>query len=503
MKEIEKDPYSKEEMPMPHSPKIRWTIFSRLTIAYLALFLVLGSIAVYAIFKLHQINKLTRTTLRLNSPILDQKANLVDSILSQLRFKKKYLLTRDPLFFQQYLSAQGDFDRILNLIAMASDTDEKRTSLKRMASHYQQFQTLAEKEIGYVRQGQTYSVRQYEIEIERSIDGVLEELGRMEALARMDIQKSMKMLVASTSSAQPWVVGLTLFSILLVLAFSVLITRGITRPLAQLIHKTEEISRGIYDCHLNITSPPELVELARAFDSMCVKLNALDQMKSDFFFSISHELRTPLASIKEGISLLQKNMGTEGSSQQKKILTILSEESRRLIDLTNSVLDLSKMESGMMTYSFQLIDLAPLIHQAIKELTPLWEAKKIALEMEGMDSLPRLKIDRERILQVFRNLIGNAIKFTPRGGTIVIKSQSLNKTIHVSIADTGPGIPEEKLEKIFDKFHQGPDAQGGLIKGTGLGLSIVKHIVMAHGGRVWAENRLGKGSLFTVALPVS
>ncbi len=490
-------------MRKPPFPKIRLTIFLRLTIVYLALFIVIGSIAVYAIFKLHQINKLTRTTMRINSPILDQKANLMDSILSQLRFKKKYFLTQDPLLFQQYLSAQGNFDQLFSLISTAADTDEKRASLNRMASHYQQFRTLVEKEMGYVRQRRTYPVRQVEIEIERSVDGVLEELGRMEAFARMDIQRSMKMLVASTSSAQPWVVGLSIVSILLAFTFSVLITRSITHPLAQLIHKTEEISRGIYDCHLNISSPPELMELARAFDSMCVKLNALDQMKSDFFFSISHELRTPLASIKEGISLLQKNMGAEGFPQQKKILTILSEESRRLIDLTNSALDLSKMEAGMMTYSFQLADLAPLIHQAIKELTPLWEAKKIAMEMEGMDSLPSLKIDRERILQVFRNLIGNAIKFTPQGGTIAIKTQWLNSALRVSVADTGPGIPEEKLERIFDKFHQGSHSQEALIKGTGLGLSIVKHIIMAHGGQVWAENRPGRGSVFTFVLPVS
>jgi two-component system sensor histidine kinase GlrK len=490
-------------MRKPHLPKIKLTIFLRLSIVYLALFIVIGGIAVYAIFKLHQINKVTRTTLRINSPILDQKANLVDAILSQLRFKKKYLLTRDPLFFQQYQSAQENFDRFLSLVFTAADTDEKRASLNRMASHYQQFRTLVEKEMGYVRQRQTYSVRQYEIEIERSVDGVLEELSRMEAFARMDIQRSMKMLVASTSSAQPWVAGLSIFSILLVLTFSVLITRSITRPLSQLIHKTEEISRSIYDCHLNISSPPELMELARAFNTMCAKLNALDQMKSDFFSSVSHELRTPLASIKEGIGLLQKSMDSEVTPQQKRILTILSGESRRLIELTNSVLDLSKMEAGMMTYSFQLTDLPPLIRQAITELTPLREAKQIALEVEITDSLPKVKIDGERILQVLRNLIGNALNFTPPGGTIAIKTQLADSALRVSVADTGPGIPEEKLETIFEKFQQGLLPGRTPIKGTGLGLSMTKHIIIAHGGNVWAENRPERGSLFTFVLPVS
>jgi len=490
-------------MQKSQSPRIKLTIFSRLTIGYLTLFVVIGSIAIYAIFKLHQINKVTRTTLRINTPILDQKANLIDAILSQLRFKKKYLLTRDPRFFQQYLSAQEDFDKNLSLVSTFADTDEKRSTLNRMTAHYQQFRTLVDKEVQYVRQHQSYPVRQLEMEIERAVDGVLEELGRMEAFARMDIQKGMKMLVESTSSAQPWAFGLSIFFILVALILSVLITRSITHPLAQLIHKTEEISKGIYDCRLNITSPPELMELAKAFDAMCVKLNALDQMKSDFFSSVSHELRTPLASIKEGISLLQKNMGGEISPQQRKILTILSEESRRLIDLTNSVLDLSKMEAGMMTYTFQPTHLSSLIHQAVTELTPLRESKQIELKMEVDESLPQLKVDRERMLQVLRNLIGNALKFTPQGGTIALSSRRIDGFIQVSVTDTGPGIPEEKLETIFEKFHQGNLLKGTLIKGTGLGLSLVRHIIQAHGGKVWAENRPGQGSLFAFVLPVS
>ena len=164
------------------------------------------------------------------------------------------------------------------------------------------------KEVEQVRQRQTYPIRQYEAEIEGFIDGILEALDRMEALARMGIQRSMRMLVASTSSAQPWIVGLSIFTILLVLIFSFLITRSITHPLAQLIHKTEEISRGIYNCHLDILSPPELAQVAKAFNAMCAKLNALDQMKSDFFSSVSHELRTPLASIKEGLPSFESPM---------------------------------------------------------------------------------------------------------------------------------------------------------------------------------------------------
>ncbi len=478
-------------------------IFSRLTIGYLSLFLLIGGIAVYAIYELHRINKITRKTLSINSPIIDQKGKLVDAILSQLRFKKKYLLNRDPLFFQQFLSARNDFDHLISLVSSVADTEEKKASLKRIADHYQHFQSLVGKEIEQVRKQQTYPVRQYEVEIEKSVDGILEELGWLEVYARNDIQRRMKILVESAASARGWVMGLFFLAIFLVVALSILITRSITHPLSRLIRKTEEISKGIYDCNLDIASPPELMELAKAFDEMCARLNALDQMKADFFSSMSHELRTPLTSIKEGISLLQKNMGGEISPQQRRILTILSEESRRLIDLTNSLLDLSKMEAGMMTYTFESSRITPLIHRTATELTPLLETKKILLKMEEDQTLPELRLDRERILQVLRNLVGNALKFTPEGGIIKISTRTRDNEVQVSVADTGPGIPVEKLGTIFEKFHQGHPSSGQPIKGTGLGLSIVKHIVTAHGGRVWAENLPEGGSLFTFVLPVS
>jgi two-component system sensor histidine kinase GlrK len=291
-------------------------------------------------------------------------------------------------------------------------------------------------------------------------------------------------------------------AIVLVVVTSFLITRSITQPLTILMEKTKEISKGVFDDHLNIPSPPEISELTRAFNSMCGKLKVVDKMKSDFYSSMSHELRTPLTSIKEGINLLREGVGGAIPEKQKRLLAILSEESKRLIDLVNSLLDLSKMEAGMMTYTFESSSLAPLIDKAILEIAPLVEAKKIGLEKKIDEKLPILEIDPERILQALRNLIGNAVKFTPDEGCVTVLARPVDHGVEVSVADTGPGIPRENLSKIFDKFQQAASSGSYKANGTGLGLAIVKHIISSHGGRIWAESETGQGSTFTFVLPV-
>lgn len=310
------------------------------------------------------------------------------------------------------------------------------------------------------------------------------------------------MLGEAGSSARQMVIGMAITAVFLVLITSFFITRAITRPLKILVDKTRDISNGVFDCQLNISSSPEVLELAKAFSTMCEKLKVLDKMKSDFYSSMSHELRTPLTSIKEGISLLQDGVGGTVPDKQKRLLTILTLETNRLIELVNSLLDLSKMEAGMMTYTFKEGSLAPLVERATNELVPLLESKKIHLERTGFRELPIIRIDSERILQALRNLIGNAVKFTPQDGRVSISAKQTNQEVEVSVADTGPGIPPEKLMTIFDKYQQAGPAGPYLMKGTGLGLSIAKHIISSHGGRIWAESKPGEGSTFIFALPV-
>jgi two-component system sensor histidine kinase GlrK len=481
---------------------MRLTIFSRLMMGYLTIFILVMIVGIYAISKLYQLNTGTRHILRIDNRILDYKEKLADSILSQLRYEKKYIITKDIVLYNQFLSAKGDFNKFLSEVLLIADTPEKRDSLNKVKGYYEHFQSLIDKEIDPIRRNQTYSKRLHEQEMEKAADGILEELKKLEVSSRYDIQKRVKMLGESAASAQTLAISMFAIAMILAIVTSFLITRSITKPLTILMDKTKEISKGVFDNNLMIASPPEISELTGAFNSMCDKLKMVDKMKSDFFSSMSHELRTPLTSIKEGISLLQDGVGGAVPEKQKRLLAILSQESRRLINLVNSVLDLSKMEAGMMTYSFEPGSLGPLIERATAEMIPLIEAKKIALKTEIEAKLPVIKIDRERVLQVLRNLIGNALKFTPDGGQVRVSARLMNQEVEVSVSDTGPGIAKENFATIFEKFHQAHFKNSDHLKGTGLGLAIVKHVITAHGGKVWAESEPGQGSSFIFVLPV-
>ena len=481
---------------------MRLTILSRLMIGYFTIFILVMIASVYGIVKLYQLNAETSHILRIDNRILDYEEKMTDSILSQLRYEKKYIITKDTVLYDQFLSAKRDFDKFLSEVLLIVDTSEKRDSLSKVKAYHERFQSLIDREIEHVQRNQTYPKRKYIQEMEMAVDGILEQLKKLETYSRHDIQQRMASLGESTASAQELAIIMSAIAMVLAIATSFMITRSITKPLTFLMQKTKEISGGVFDSNLKITSPPEILKLTEAFNLMCGKLKTVDKMKSDFFSSMSHELRTPLTSIKEGISLLQDGVGGTVTEKQKRLLAILSEESKRLIDLVNSLLDLSKMEAGMTTYTFERGCLAPLIERAATEMIPLIEAKKITLETKIDEKLPIIRMDRERILQVLRNLIGNGVKFTPQTGRIRVSALLKNREVEVSVSDTGPGITEENLITIFEKFHQAVGKNSDPIKGTGLGLAIVKHVITAHGGRVWAESEPGQGSSFIFVLPV-
>ena len=470
-------------------------------IGYLALFALVMAVSSYAVVKIRQFNKMTQHILLIDSRILQHGKKMTDSILSQSRFERKFILTRDRALYDQFLFGKETFHKMLTEALVLADTSYKKDVLEELQKHFEDYHSLVDEEMKLVQSNRDYRKKWYEHEKEKQIDLILDELEILEMQSQQDIVERMEMLGEAGSSARKMLIGMAIASMVLVLVTSFFIARAINRPLKMLMDKTREISNGVFECELNISSPPELLELAKAFNTMCEKLRALDKMKSDFFSSMSHELRTPLTSIKEGINLLKEGAGGTIPERQKRLLTILTLETNRLIELVNSLLDLSKMEAGMMNYTVERGTLSPLIDRAMIEIVPLVESKNIRVERNGFDRLPILRMDNERILQVLRNLIGNAVKFTPEGGRVIISARLTDHGIEVSVADTGPGIPPENLTTVFNKYQQATTAGSYRIKGTGLGLSIAKHIVSSHGGRIWAESKPGEGSTFIFVLP--
>lgn len=241
------------------------------------------------------------------------------------------------------------------------------------------------------------------------------------------------------------------------------------------------------------------------------ELKRIDQVKSEFVSIASHELRTPLASIKNAIQLILKGKTGEINEAQNKFLTMADRNINRLTNILNSLLDLSRIESGRINMKFQNVQLKDLIELTATSMQPQADEKSINIKLDIPQSLPDVYGDPEKIEQILVNLIGNAIKFTPNGGSIQVSARPFYKEgdsdhggmVSISVKDTGPGIPKEHLEAIFEKFHQVEDSIHRATGGTGLGLAITKGLVEAHYGKIWVESELGKGSIFTFTLPIS
>ncbi len=232
------------------------------------------------------------------------------------------------------------------------------------------------------------------------------------------------------------------------------------------------------------------------------ELRRLEKIRQDFVANVSHELRTPISSIKGYAETLLEG-ALEDKDNAKEFISIIYQDSNRLASLINDLLDLSKTESGKLKMSFAALDAVSLIKKAVTVMDNQAKAKSITLRIDIPQSLPKIKADEARFSQVMINLLDNAIKYSSEGGTATITAKVAENVLQVDISDTGIGIPEADLPRIFERFYRVDKARSRELGGTGLGLSIIKHIVSVHGGQVWVSSELGSGSTFSFTIPLA
>jgi signal transduction histidine kinase/DNA-binding response OmpR family regulator len=230
------------------------------------------------------------------------------------------------------------------------------------------------------------------------------------------------------------------------------------------------------------------------------------KLKQQFAANISHELRTPLNLILGFTEMMYYRPTVYGSMEWPRTLRQdvhrLYQSSRQLMDLLNDVLDLSRVDAGEMSVHKEWGDLRPVIDEAVALMRDLLKGRDVELRLEIPATLPRLRFDRTRVRQILLNLLNNAANFTERG-SITVSAEVTQKDIIISVADTGRGIPEDEQTRVFDEFHQVDMSLKRSHRGAGLGLAIAKRFVELHGGRIWLQSQLGKGSTFSFTLPLS
>ncbi len=277
---------------------------------------------------------------------------------------------------------------------------------------------------------------------------------------------------------------------------AVIVSRTIARPLLHIADAARAVAAGDYSQKVPVNGPPEVRTVADAFNQMTHEVQASQKAQQDFMVNISHDLKTPLTSI-QGYSQAIMDGATPDPVQSA---SIIYEEATRLNRMVVEITDLARLQDGQLTLNKVELDLGKIVEAIGQRLAIVAEKKDIDLRVEA-DSLPLVNGDGDRLAQVITNLVSNALKYTPRGGRVRVKTQVNNGGVEVIVQDSGIGIAKEDLPRIFERFYQVDKARGPR-RGTGLGLAITREIVQAHGGTISAtsagENR---GSIFTVWLP--
>jgi signal transduction histidine kinase len=280
-----------------------------------------------------------------------------------------------------------------------------------------------------------------------------------------------------------------------------ILARGMTQPLRDMAGAARRMARGDYATTVQVRSRDEVGQLAAAFNRMAGEMEGLERLRRDLVANVSHELKTPISALRAHMENLLDGV----EEPNPKLLEVMLQQADRLTRLVDQLLDLSRMESGDLALSLEPVQLGRLVDRVLSEVSVARpeRARTLAVRNDVPADLPPVEADQERIHQVLFNLLDNAFRFTPDGGSVRVRAALANGWCEVSVEDTGPGIPREHLPLVFERFYRVDPSRSREDGGTGIGLAIARSIVEAHGGKIWAESAGGGGSTFRFVLPTA
>ena len=326
---------------------------------------------------------------------------------------------------------------------------------------------------------------------------------------RDQIQDLIVRNASSFSSSRALFIGVAAAALVLALLLGFVLSWSLIDPIQRIDDRLAGIASGDFSGHVEVANRDELGALSANVNRMneelrrlYTELEAASQHKSEFLANMSHELRTPLNAIIGFSQVLRDEMVGSVNEKQAEYLDDIISSGNHLLSLINDVLDLSKVEAGQVELDVHPFSLREALERGVVMVRERATEDGVRVAFTADPEVDVVDGDERRIKQVIFNLLSNAVKFTPAGGEVDVSATRANGEVLVAVADTGPGIAPEDFERIFEEFQQ-TEAGGEHHEGTGLGLALSKRFVELHGGRIWLESEVGRGSTFTFALPMS
>jgi len=311
------------------------------------------------------------------------------------------------------------------------------------------------------------------------------------------------------TSSRNLLVGAAAGTIVLALLLGFVLSWSLIGPIQRIDSRLAAIASGNFSGHVDVTNRDELGALAANVNRMNDELQRLyreletaSRHKSEFLANMSHELRTPLNAIIGFSQVLRDGLFGEVNAKQEEYLEDILTSGHHLLALINDVLDLSKVEAGQVQLELAPFSIQDALERGVSMVREQATRNGVQVTLHANDGLHVVTGDERRVRQVIFNLLSNAVKFTSAGGSVDVTATRANGEVRVSVADTGPGITEDDLDRIFDEFQQ-TEAGARQHEGTGLGLALSKRFVEMHGGRIWCDSEVGKGSTFVFTIPAA
>jgi two-component system sensor histidine kinase GlrK len=471
---------------------------SKIFLTCVLVIVVVGGVSAVSLRAIGRLVSANREVATQAVPALGVSGSVRDSLLSLARIESRYLVLRDPSFAalweERAARTRDDLERLRGYGTSARAAG----ILEDVLAQFRTYRRVVAREHELLREGR------------RATALALAEGEARELIERMDAgveawatARQESVLAAQAEAAHleqrtwAWVLGALGAAVVLGLAGAAWIAYHLTRSLRSLASATQQVGAGAACEPIAVSGTDEVAKLADAFNAMTARLRRVDEMKEEFIATISHELRSPLTSVREAASLLGDGVPGPLNPKQRRLVSIVASSADRLLRLVNQILDFSRMRAGMQPIRQDRVDVERLAERAVDELRPRAEEAGVTLERERIGGEPVVTGDEDRLMQVIVNLVANAIRFTPKGGHVTVRTVDADTEVEIQVDDTGRGIPAPALPYIFEWYRQAHQGRGG----TGLGLAIARSAVEAHGGRITVESQEGKGSRFSVLLP--
>jgi len=493
--------------------KITTRIFS----GYGLLIVVLAALVTFQVLTVRKMQGISTTLSRVNFHNALTCLAARSDLESVMDFTRKSFGSDDPRFASRLEEFQDAFRRSLMELQTHATSDVEKVEVKKLSEQWDSYLV----DLSYFLKNPSQKSAVLPVNLQEDLENLRTQTNTVYETTRrvMSAKVEESRTAANTAVLVLWIA--TFVALATSILVTLLIVRSISKPLFHLTEGTRAIADGKFFYRLDTTRKDEFAQLARDFNKMTLRLNELDELKKDFVSHVSHELKAPLASMRETIQLLLEEIPGPLTEKQKRLLELNLQSGMRLTAMITNLLDVSKTEAGVMEYELKRQDLIPLVRNAIAELDLQAQEKRIQIKASLPGDPLFVECDSDRIVQVVLNLIGNAVKFSPKNSEVEVRVERTRAIPQqtpdrwrrlvrsagrdgyfglITVADSGPGIPDSDREKIFEKFHQVRQGKKIAGQGVGLGLSICRTIVQAHRGAIWMENNLGGGSRFVVLL---